>query len=216
MKILAVDGALDAFSAAVWDGTTMHVTACVGGDALEFGLRAVDELLARVRTPLATLDRLAVGIGPGSFTGVRIALSFAKAIAQARALPLCAFSSYDLLTPEDAPLPVLAVVRGRTGIVAARLREETGSRTASGPPDEVVAALLADIRGHTVTVVGNTEDVRSAIAERGIVVRALPRRAENPAAAAAQLTLTSAPHPTPHAVAPEYGELPAVTVRTRT
>lgn len=214
MKVLALDGALDGFSVALWDGEAMHVARSDAGDALESGLVLVDALLARSGVGLPLVDRLAVGIGPGSFTGIRIAVSFAKAIALARAIPLCALRSYDLVTPPDAPLPVLAVVRGRAGIVSARLHDEAGARTASGPPAEVVAALLPAHPPASLTVVGNTEDVRCAIAERGIVVRALPRRAENPAAAAAGLALT-APVSSPHAVAPEYGELPAVTVRGR-
>jgi tRNA threonylcarbamoyladenosine biosynthesis protein TsaB len=213
MKVLALDGALAGLSAALWDGDAMHAQGASGDDALAAGLAGVAALLARAGTPLDALDRIAVGVRPGSFTGLRIAISYAKAIAIARRLPLVSISSYDLLTPGDAPLPVLAVVRGRRGIVSARLQDERGARTASGTPADVVAALLDAENLRELAVAGNTEDVDSAIAERGIVVRALPRRAEIPAVAVASLALTAQPSASPHAVAPEYGELPAVTVR---
>ena len=64
-----------------------------------------------------------------------------------------------------------------------------------------------------VHVGGNTEDVLSEIAERGWTVRVLPPRAAVPAVAIAQLARTRAPSPTPHALAPDYGETPAVTQR---
>lgn len=213
MKILALEGALNGFAAAVRVGETTFADVSDRPDALESGLGRVADLLARAGIALEALDRLAVGIGPGSFTGVRIAVSYAKAIAFARNLPLVAISSYDILTPDDAPDPVLTVVHGRRGIVSARLRSAATSRTASGPPGDVLAALLGDAPREIVTLTGNTEDVRSAVAERGLVVRALPHRAENPAAAVARLAVTAEPSPTPHAVTPDYGELPAVTIR---
>src|SRR5262249_38293570 len=113
-------------------------------------------------------------------------------------------------------LPVLAVVRGRRGVVSARLRAGSGERTASGPPDEVLAALLDGLQIDTLTVAGDTEDVTSAIAERGIVVHAPFGRQEYPAATVARLALRAVPSASPRAVAPDYGELPAVTLRPRT
>jgi tRNA threonylcarbamoyl adenosine modification protein YeaZ len=216
VKILALEGALGGFAVAVRDGERSLAEASERPDALESGLGRVAALLARAGIDLGEIDRLAVGIGPGSFTGVRIAVSFAKAIALARGLPLVAISSYDILTPDDAADPVLTVVRGRRGIVSARLRNAATSRTASGTPAAVLDALLGTGRHEIVTLAGNTEDVRSAVAERGLVVRALPDRAENPAAVVARLAVSAEPSPTPHAVTPDYGELPAVTIRPGT
>jgi hypothetical protein len=62
-----------------------------------------------------------------------------------------------------------------------------------------------------LAVAGNTEDVLSEIAERGWDVRVLSPRADVPAIAIAQLARTRTPSPTPHALAPDYGEAPAVT-----
>ncbi len=213
MRVLGIDGALGGFSAAVIDGAAVHEAASDVPDALEAGLGRISAVLTAAGLSLRDLDRLAVGIGPGSFTGVRIAVSYAKGLALAARLPLCAISSYDVLTPGDAPDPVLTVVHGRPGVVSARLLSGGRSRTAAGPVAGVMAALLDDFPPGELALAGNTEDVYSAIAERGIVVRALPSRAESPARAVARLALLAAPAPSPHAVAPEYGEVPAVTVR---
>jgi tRNA threonylcarbamoyladenosine biosynthesis protein TsaB len=213
MRVLGIDGALGGFSAAVIDGTAVAEAASDRPDALEAGLGRIAPVLAERGLALCDLDRLAVGIGPGSFTGVRIAVSYAKALALAAGLPLCGISSYDVLTPEGATEPVLTVVHGRPGVISARLLAAGGRRVAAGPVGEVLAELLDGYPHGELALAGNTEDVYSAIAERGIVVRALPNRAESPARTVARLALRAVPAATPHAVAPDYGEVPAVTVR---
>ena len=214
MRILGLDAALGGFSAALDDGTTVRSDASGAQDALETGLARIARLLDAAGLRLGELDRLAVGIGPGSFTGARIAVAYAKSLAYGSGLPLVGISSYDALEPDDPPLPVLAVVRGRKGVICARLRTAGATRTACGPTAEVLDALL---RGRTgeLHVAGNTEDVISEIAERGCTVRALPRRADVPAVAIVQLARTRVPSPTPHALAPDYGEAPAVTQAKR-
>jgi tRNA threonylcarbamoyladenosine biosynthesis protein TsaB len=213
MRVLGIDGALGGFSAAVLDGDAVSEAASGRPDALESGLARIAAVLAERGLSLRDLDRLAVGVGPGSFTGVRIAVSYAKALALALDLPLCGVSSYDVLTPAAAPEPVLTVVHGRPGVISARLRAGGTARTASGPVADVLAALLDDFPGGTLALCGQTEDVRSAIAERDIEVHALPHPAEVPARAVARLARDAEPAASPHAVAPEYGELPAAMVR---
>ena len=212
MRILAFDAALGGFSAALDDGVRSYVAVSDRQDALERGLGRIDGLLGEAGLTLRDLDRIAVGVGPGSFTGVRIAVSYAKALAYGSGLPLVGVSSYDALEPAEPDLPALVVVRGRRGIVCARLRRSGGATTACGPSGEVLDRLLSGEPG-LVHVGGNTEDVLSEIAERGWSVRALPPRADVPAVAIAQLARTRAPSPTPHALAPDYGESPAVTQR---
>jgi len=220
MKILALDAALDGFSAALDDGTRVHVAAGGRHDALERGLGRIEDLLGAAGLRLRDLDRIAVGIGPGSFTGVRIAVAYAKSLAYGSGVPLVGISSYDALEPDTAPLPILAVVQGRRGVICARLRDAHGTVTTCGAPGDVVERLLPKglpaefLTGGPpglVHLTGNTEDVLPEIAERGWTVRVLSPRAGVPAVAIAQLARTREPSPTPHAVAPDYGEAPAVT-----
>lgn len=93
--LLALDGALGPFSAALVGGPYLGIRVSAGNDALERGIGLIDELLKEARISVADLDALAVGIGPGGFTGLRIALSFAKALALSIGRPLLGVSSFD-------------------------------------------------------------------------------------------------------------------------
>ncbi len=213
MRILGFDGALGGFSAALVDGDAVVEAGSSNPDALEAGLGRIAGLLAERGLTLRDLDRLAVGIGPGSFTGVRIAVSYAKALALASGVPLTAVSSYDVLAPAAETEPLLIVVHGRPGVISAQLRTAAGRHDAAGPIAAVLDRLLAGFGSGELALAGNTDDVISALAARGIPVRTLPRRDESPAHAVARIALTAAPSASPHAVAPDYGEAPAVTTR---
>jgi tRNA threonylcarbamoyladenosine biosynthesis protein TsaB len=212
MKILALDGALGGFSTALDDGTTVLAERSAAADGLERGLAHIAALLERARLRLHDLDRIAVGTGPGSFTGLRIAVSYAKALAYGSGRDLVGISSYDALEPDDPPLPVIAVVRGRAGVICARLRDARAQTFACGPVSGVLDRLLSGAPG-VLAVTGNTEDVISPIAERGWDVRALPPRAEIPAVAIAALARSRSVLASVHALEPDYGEAPAVTQR---
>jgi tRNA threonylcarbamoyladenosine biosynthesis protein TsaB len=211
VNVLALDGALGAFSAAIaCDGRVVAARAESGNVALERGLALVAGVLGDAAWTPAQIDRLAVGSGPGGFTGLRIAIAYAKALAAVWKRPLVAVSSFDLLEFGRDFERVLAVVVGRPGVISARYRANATVRRASGRIAEVVETL-APAPG-PLDVVGAPKDVLDALAERGITVRSFDA-AIRPAAAAAALAAGSrAPAASLHAVRADYGELPAVTV----
>lgn len=56
-------------------------------------MNSITELMAQTGTERHQLDGIAVGIGPGSYTGIRIAVTTAKTLAWALQLPVAGFSS---------------------------------------------------------------------------------------------------------------------------
>lgn len=75
----------------------------------------VDELLKETGVQPADLDAIAVGKGPGSYTGLRIGVSFAKGMCYALNIPLIAIGSLDALVQvarEDYDAGIIDVEEG--------------------------------------------------------------------------------------------------------
>jgi tRNA threonylcarbamoyladenosine biosynthesis protein TsaB len=79
-------------------------------------LGAAEAALEQAGVTWEEVERIAVGVGPGSFTGLRIGIATARALAQARGLPLVGVSSLEALArgAGEADL-VLAVLDARRG-----------------------------------------------------------------------------------------------------
>ena len=205
---LGFDGALGPFSAALIardQGRPPRSAAAAGKDALERGLGVIDEVLGT--TALAQLEGIGVGTGPGAFTGLRIALSYATGLALAARLPLVGISSFDALEPAIVELPSATFVAGRVGVVCVRLRTEAGEFRACGPYEHVADALAGRIGvGSTLVSYGAAEGVSPALGERGIAVRRIDTARENPAFAIARRALAVAPPDRSRSVQADYGE----------
>lgn len=101
MRLLALESSTDWLSVAVGDGVDWH--ACherAGQSHSERVLPLVDTVLAEAGWQLASLDGIAFGAGPGSFTGVRIACGVAQGLALGAALPLVPVSTLSVLAQE--------------------------------------------------------------------------------------------------------------------
>jgi tRNA threonylcarbamoyladenosine biosynthesis protein TsaB len=214
VRVLAIDGALGGFSSAlVVDGVVVAMQTHSGNIALEMGLGMLAEVLAQANLEPAQLDRLAVGIGPGGFTGLRIAIAYAKSLALAWKRPLVPVSSFDLLECGRHLERVLTIVVGRPDVISARYRDGGEVRRASGRTRDALAATLPD-GGPALPVLGASKDVLAALAERGIVVQSLDPLVTPPAAAAALAAVSREPARSIHEVRADYGELPAAKIPT--
>ena len=215
MRLLAIDAALGAFECALLEGERVLAERRVeANQALEGGLAAISALLEAGAMAPGELERIAVGIGPGSFTGLRVALSYAKALALAWRLPLVGVSSFDVLENGAAQLPRLAVVAGRPGVISARLRSAEGERRASGEIATTLAALLPQPFAEPLALAGATAGVAALLAERGQPVLSLPP-VPSPILALARLACAMPAAASPHALVADYGEAPAAKVPTR-
>jgi len=97
---------------------------------------ALAELLKRTGVSIDDIQALGVALGPGSFTALRVGLSFVKGLALARHIPVIGIPSLDVLAGglPLARLPLAAVLqagRGRLAIGMYKATKTVGSRRQS-------------------------------------------------------------------------------------
>jgi tRNA threonylcarbamoyladenosine biosynthesis protein TsaB len=109
------------------------------GDHAARVLPLLEAALAEAAVPWEAVERIAVGVGPGGFTGLRIGIATARALAQARGLPLAPVSSLAALAAGAGPGPVAAVLDARRGEVFAAAWD--GERELLAPAALAPAAL---------------------------------------------------------------------------
>ena len=121
MRVLAIDTALEACSAAVLDTERADLRVQESLPMLRGHAEALMPLIARVldraKLDFAALDRIAVTIGPGSFTGLRVGIAAARGIALAAAKPAIGLSTLAAFAAPfiaaDDTLPVVVAINAR-------------------------------------------------------------------------------------------------------
>jgi tRNA threonylcarbamoyladenosine biosynthesis protein TsaB len=156
VKVLGIDTSTPRISVALVDGATLLGERDVMVERNRTGLMPViDELFTAAGMKPQALDAVAVGAGPGSFTGLRIGMATAKGIAFASGRPLWAVSSLAVIADtelrrEPAGL-VVAVLDARKGEVYAGAYRRDGERTILAGDERVLppgglASLVAAAR----------------------------------------------------------------------
>ena len=115
---LAVYDGLQVLGETVWHSHDFHTVELIP---------AISELLTKAGLSSADLGAIAVSIGPGSFTGLRIGMAAAKGICMARNLPLVGVPTLDALASAQPvrQLPMAAVLQaGRSRLAVGWYRAE--------------------------------------------------------------------------------------------
>jgi tRNA threonylcarbamoyl adenosine modification protein YeaZ len=174
MRVLAIDTALEACSAAVLDPdggiTASESLAMTRGHA-----EALMPLIARVMNgagvEFAQLDRIAVTTGPGSFTGLRVGISAARGLALAAGKPAIGLSTLAALAAPliatDDSIQVVAAIDARHDHIYLQVFGVNG-RTLVGPR---VASLRDAARAATTAparIVGSAAKKVAAAWPRGV------------------------------------------------
>src|SRR5712692_1644939 len=169
MRVLAIDTALEACSAAVLDSDRGGITASETLAMTRGHAEAVMPLIARVMdladVEFAELDRVAVTTGPGSFTGLRVGISAARGIALAAGKPAVGLSTLAAFAAPfiaaDDTLPVVAVIDARHDHVYLQVFG-AGGRTLVAPRIVPLReALRASLTG-SARIVGSAAEVIAA------------------------------------------------------
>jgi tRNA threonylcarbamoyladenosine biosynthesis protein TsaB len=146
MNLLAIETATESCSAALLaGGRLLERSELAPRRHAELLLPMCEALLAEAGLRRADLDALAVGCGPGAFTGVRLAISAAQGIALALDLPVVPVSSLAALAMQAPPngADVLAVIDARMGEVYAGTFRRGGDGLIEAIGPETVGAAEA-------------------------------------------------------------------------
>lgn len=98
MNILAIETATDACSVALLSGPHLLVRRAVEAKRhSEELLSLIDSLLKEARIVLSEVDALAVNVGPGSFSGIRIGIGVAQGLSFGMKVPVLTMNTFELL-----------------------------------------------------------------------------------------------------------------------
>ena len=169
--LLAIDTVTRWTGLALFDGEQLLAEwgwRCQNTQTIELAPAVVD-LLQRTGVAMSDLTALAVASGPGSYTGMRVGLGFAKGMALARGLALVGIPTLDIVAAGQpaAAVPLVAIAEaGRTRLLTGRYHWQppVGWQATGGPAVQSVAELMATLSEPALLAGEIKATVRSAIA----------------------------------------------------
>ncbi len=176
MRFLALDTAMAACSVAVLDSERAAPLAA-RGQAMERGHAEalppmVEAAMRETGLAYADLERIVVTIGPGTFTGLRIGLSFARGLGLALGIPVIGIDTLRAISanhPLDSK-PLLVAADARRDEVYAALYD--ADRAVQFPPMVVrIADLLPKLPAGALTAIGSGADAVIAASGRADISR---------------------------------------------
>jgi tRNA threonylcarbamoyladenosine biosynthesis protein TsaB len=163
MLLLGIETSTPVSTVALWsdEGPVAGVLLARGRGHVEFLMPSILSLTEHANVRLEQLTGIAVGLGPGLFTGMRVGIATAKTLAQVLDAPIAGISSLDLLAfnVRHSPKLICACVDARRGeVFAAFYRQASGgvarlSEYAAWEPKALAGEVLA--RAEEVLFVGN-------------------------------------------------------------
>lgn len=134
MIVLAIDTAASLCAACLWDSDASERGRCVldiGKGHAEHLMGVIDEALRQADLAYRDVYAIAVSVGPGSFTGVRVGVSTARGLALALSVPAIGISTLEALAAqartEHGARTVMAALDGGRGEVFCAVYDGDGS-----------------------------------------------------------------------------------------
>ena len=129
MRVLALETSTEYCSVALWqDGVVIEHIELVGQKHSERLMEMLDAVLKEAGFGIKDMNGIAFGMGPGSFTGVRIACGVTQGLAFGANLPVVGVCTLEALAVATGKSRVIAALDARMGeIYHAAYRKQDGS-----------------------------------------------------------------------------------------
>lgn len=197
MLVLSIDTSGPACDVAVLENGTLLAeakeTMVRGQDARLPGL--IEETVHSAERSLADLDRLAVVTGPGSFTGVRVGISFARGLALALKCPCIGVTSLEAALPagQQGSAIMLLPAKRRPPEISYWAQRFRSGRAVAAPEEIGLDELVAELNAHPHFVYGTGLEALAAALPQLTLHEAAPTAARTGAFASDIDTETAAP-----------------------
>lgn len=158
MIVLGLDTCLSACSVAVMDGErVLAARAEVMARGHQERLAPMAEaVMAEAGVPFSALERLGVTLGPGSFTGLRVGVAFAKGLAEALGIPAVGVGTLEALAAPVAGLVVAAIDARRDQLYLQAFEDGRPLTAPDALHRDTAAVRLAEIgAGRPLTLIGS-------------------------------------------------------------
>ena len=157
MNILALDTSTKHFSLAVAkDGKTLRHRSILLKKVLSDSIMpAIQDILKKAGLTLAKLDGFAVGLGPGSFTSLRVGLATVKGLAFALKKPVVGISSLDVLAlnvKEDGQVCVISDAKRNMAYACIYRKKDGALKRKSKYLLTDIQNVLKQIKGETTFI----------------------------------------------------------------
>src|SRR6185312_5662798 len=175
MLVLALDTCLASCSVAVTDGPRVLASAreVMARGHQERLAPMAREVMADAGLAFDRLERIAVTVGPGSFTGLRVGIAFAKGLALALAAPAVGIGTLEALAAESAGLVFPAIDARRGQLYLQAFEDGRALMAADALTAEVAAARVAELsQGRPFTLVGSGAALLAQLAPSARVIAA--------------------------------------------
>jgi tRNA threonylcarbamoyladenosine biosynthesis protein TsaB len=202
MRLLAIDTALEACSVGVIsaDGASpILVSEVIGKGHAERLMPMIEAAMAAAGLAFADLDRIAVTVGPGSFTGVRIGIAAARGLALVTGCALVGIGTLAVLAESARAIagaqPVLAALDARRNEIYGQLFASDG--TAITEPQADTAVMFASLVPADMLLAGSGAAAVAAAIGPGAEARIMHRSAFPDIAAVLRMGRAAPPAETP-------------------
>lgn len=171
MKLLSLDTSTKNFSLAVTDGRTVLaakniILNKVLSDSI---IPFIKEVLRKAKVPLKSLDAFAVGLGPGSFTSLRVGLATVKGLSFASQKPVVGIGSLDCLAMNVKAnhIPICALTDARRKMIYGCIfqKEKDKLKRKSQYLLTTVSELLKHLEGQVIFIGDGLEIYKREILE---------------------------------------------------